>query len=83
MIATLMTAHSDNRDWLEPERPICDPHRHLWIFRTGATHTRCLPHKMAADLAPPALDGGHNIRSTVYIERAELLNDTATQVYRL
>lgn len=71
-----MTAHSDNHDWLkqvqeealEPELPICDPHHHLWDFRTGATQPRYLLHEMVADLAPPTVGGGHNIRSTVFIE---------------
>ncbi len=66
-----MTAHSDNHDWLEqvketalePELPICDPHHHLWDSRTGATQPRYLLHEMMADVG-----GGHNIRSTVFIE---------------
>jgi len=66
-----MTAHSDNHNWLEqvketalePELPICDPHHHLWDSRTGATQPRYLLHEMMADVG-----GGHNIRSTVFIE---------------
>lgn len=66
-----MTAHSDNHDWLaqvteealEPDLPICDPHHHLWDGRVGATQPRYLLHEMIDDLG-----GGHNIRSTVFIE---------------
>jgi L-fuconolactonase len=86
-----MAVQSANHDWLEsvqeealePNLPICDPHHHLWGFRTGATQPRYLLYEMMADLAPLALDGGHNIRSTVFIERAARFHNTAAQVYRL
>ena len=49
---------------LEPEIPICDPHHHLWDFRTARIpYQRYLLPELAADL-----NGGHNLRSTVYIE---------------
>jgi len=49
---------------LEPEIPICDPHHHLWDFRTARIpYQRYLLPELAADLS-----GGHNLRSTVYIE---------------
>src|SRR2546430_9259675 len=49
---------------LEPEMPICDPHHHFWDFRTARVpYQRYLLHELAADI-----HGGHNVRSTVFIE---------------
>ena len=49
---------------LEPELPICDSHHHFWDFRTGRIpYQRYLLHELAADI-----HGGHNVRSTVFIE---------------
>jgi L-fuconolactonase len=59
-------------DWLalnpeeaiEPELPICDPHHHFWDFRyERVPYQRYLLHELAADI-----NGGHNVRSTVFIE---------------
>jgi predicted TIM-barrel fold metal-dependent hydrolase len=57
----------DNSAWLalqteevlEPERPICDPHHHLW---DTDIHRYLLPDLLAD------LYSGHNIRSTVFVE---------------
>src|SRR5260370_41180084 len=59
------------KDWLaatqeealEPERPIIDPHHHLWD-RPG---NRYLFHDLME-----ALNGGHNIRPTVFLECREM-----------
>lgn len=60
--------HLDVReDWLaknveapiEPERPIIDPHHHLW----ERPKARYLFHDLLADVS-----AGHNIRATVYIQ---------------
>ena len=49
---------------LEPELPICDPHHHFWDFRMERVpYQRYLLHELADDI-----NGGHNIRSTVFIE---------------
>ncbi len=49
---------------LEPEMPICDPHHHFWDFRTERIpYQRYLLHELADDL-----NGGHNVRSTVFVE---------------
>ena len=49
---------------LEPELPICDPHHHFWDFRTSRIpYQRYLLHELADDI-----HGGHNVRSTVFIE---------------
>ncbi len=60
-----------NDDWLaltveetlEPDLPICDPHHHLWEFRTERVEPRYLMDELQADLG-----SGHNIVSTVFIE---------------
>ena len=62
---------SENEDWLnlnpekalEPDLPICDPHHHLWDFRTDYVDYRYLLDDLLADIS-----GGHNIVSTVFIE---------------
>ncbi|MBL22507.1 MAG: amidohydrolase [Rhodospirillaceae bacterium] len=62
---------ADNNDWLnqvpedalEPERPICDPHHHLFIRRPNTEAEYYVP-KFAADIKA----SGHNIVSSVYIE---------------
>ena len=61
-----------NNDWLaltseptlEPELPICDPHHHFWDRRAARIpYQRYLLDELAADV-----HGGHNVRSTVFIE---------------
>ena len=44
---------------IEPERPICDPHHHLW----DRPNNRYLVEDLVADLG-----SGHNIVSTVFVE---------------
>jgi len=59
------------KDWLaatqepalEPDRPIIDPHHHLWD-RPG---NRYLLHDLVEDLS-----SGHNIRATVFLECREM-----------
>jgi predicted TIM-barrel fold metal-dependent hydrolase len=59
------------KDWLaatqeaalEPDRPIIDPHHHLWD-RPGS---RYLLHDLVEDLS-----SGHNIRATVFLECREM-----------
>jgi L-fuconolactonase len=49
---------------LEPEPPICDPHHHLWAFRSEPVpYQRYLLPELAEDL-----NSGHNVRATVFIE---------------
>ena len=61
-----------NNDWLaltseptlEPELPICDPHHHFWDRRAARIpYQRYLLDELASDV-----HGGHNVRSTVFIE---------------
>lgn len=53
---------------LEPERPIIDPHVHLWdippMAEYGIRGQRCL----LPDLAKTIADSGHNITHTVHVE---------------
>jgi predicted TIM-barrel fold metal-dependent hydrolase len=44
---------------LEPERPICDPHHHLWDFPNSVY---LLPELLAD------LNSGHKVESTVFVE---------------
>jgi predicted TIM-barrel fold metal-dependent hydrolase len=61
-----------NDDWLaltdeetlEPDLKICDPHHHLWEFRTERVEPRYLLDDILADIN----DSGHNVVSTVFIE---------------
>lgn len=63
--------HPTNRDWLaqiqeetlEPNLPICDPHHHLWEFRTERSAPQYLINDILDDI-----NCGHNIVSTVFIE---------------
>ena len=50
-------------DALEPGLPICDPHHHLWEFRTERVDPRYLLDEILLDM-----NSGHNIVSTVFIE---------------
>jgi predicted TIM-barrel fold metal-dependent hydrolase len=60
------------KDWLaltpeaplEPQLPICDPHHHLWDFRSEPVPYQ---HYLLPELAED-LHSGHNVRSTVFIE---------------
>src|SRR5205814_1880554 len=59
------------KDWLaatqepalEPDQPIIDPHHHLW----DRPNNRYLFHDLLEDL-----NGGHNIRATVFLECREM-----------
>lgn len=46
-------------DIIDPDRPICDPHHHLWDH----PGSRYLLHELLDDL-----DSGHNVVSTVFVE---------------
>ena len=50
---------------LDPERPICDPHHHLWD-RNG---NRYLLSELLEDI-----DSGHNVVSTVFVECDSMFN---------
>src|SRR6202158_2031110 len=68
-------------DWLalrkeeiiDPERPIVDPHHHLWD-RGGA---RYLIEDMVADTAP-----GHNIVATVYVDCRSMYRAQGPEAFR-
>ena len=54
-----------NEKVIEPEREICDPHHHLWQ-RPGSKY---LLEEFLEDIA-----GGHNVKSTVFVECAAMFN---------
>jgi predicted TIM-barrel fold metal-dependent hydrolase len=73
-------------DWLalnpevaiEPDLPICDPHHHFWDFRyERVPYQRYLLHELAADI-----NGGHNVRSTVFIEARSMYRAGETEEMR-
>jgi len=80
-----MTAQSDNHAWLqkrteaalEPELPIVDPHHHLWDFRKGSVQARYFLHEMLDDMS-----GGHNIRSTVFIECGTMFRNSGPDAFK-
>jgi L-fuconolactonase len=65
------TQSPSNSEWLaqvdepvlEPELRICDPHHHLWEFRTERVAHRYLLDDLLGDVLC-----GHNVVSTVFIE---------------
>ncbi len=58
---------------IDPERPIVDPHHHLWD-RGGQ---RYLIEEFSADLA-----SGHNIVATVYVEARSMYRATGPEAFR-
>ncbi len=58
---------------LEPERPICDPHHHLWD-RNGS---RYLLDELLADTG-----SGHNIVSTVFVECLSMYRAGGPEAFR-
>ena len=63
-----MATHSEwlaqvEEETLEPDLPICDPHHHLWEFKTEHTQPRYLLDEILEDV-----NSGHNVVSTVFIE---------------
>jgi predicted TIM-barrel fold metal-dependent hydrolase len=49
---------------LDPDRPICDPHHHLWDQVTG----RVAPRYLLDEILEDVRGSGHNVVSTVFIE---------------
>ena len=53
---------------IDPDRPICDPHHHLWDY----PGSRYLLHELMEDL-----DSGHRVVSTVFVECNAMFNADA------
>ncbi|NNE85168.1 MAG: amidohydrolase family protein [Alphaproteobacteria bacterium] len=66
-----------HEDALEPDLPICDPHHHLWEFRTDQTEPRYLLDDLLADT-----NSGHNIVSTVFIECGAMYKEDGPEALR-
>src|SRR5438045_1721060 len=65
-------------DALEPELPICDPHHHFWDKRLERLpHQRYLLDELNADI-----QGGHDVRSTVFIEARAMYRAGETEERR-
>ena len=60
-------------DIIDPERPICDPHHHLW------------DHEANPYLLPQLLGdvgSGHNVTSTVFVECASMYRADGPEAMR-
>lgn len=76
---------STNKAWLdqvveetlEPALPICDPHHHLWEFRTERVAHKYLLDEILADL-----NAGHNVVSTVFIECGAMYKTSGPEAFR-
>ena len=65
-------------DALEPDIPICDPHHHFWDYRTERIpFQRYLLHELADDV-----NGGHNVRSTVFVEARSMYRPSGPEELR-
>ena len=63
---------------LEPDIPICDPHHHFWDYRTERIpFQRYLLHELADDV-----NGGHNVRSTVFVEARSMYRPAGPEELR-
>lgn len=62
-----------NEEVIEPERPVVDPHHHLWD-RGGQ---RYMIEEMAADIA-----SGHNIIATVYVDCRSMYRAGGPEAFR-
>ncbi len=63
---------------LEPDLPICDPHHHFWDLRPQRIpYQRYLLHELLGDIT-----GGHNVRSTVFIEARSMYRDDGPEDLR-
>jgi predicted TIM-barrel fold metal-dependent hydrolase len=80
-----MTARSRNHDWLaltveealEPTRPICDPHHHLWDRQPARVAPRYLLDEILEDTG-----AGHNVVSTVFIECGAMFKPDGPEALR-
>jgi len=80
--ACIMEKHDDwlaltVEETLEPNLPICDPHHHLWEFKTEHTQPRYLLDDILVDLK-----SGHNIVSTVFIECGAMFKSDGPEAMR-
>ncbi len=71
----------EQHDWLaqvvetiiEPERPICDPHHHLWDH----AQSRYLLDELLTDTG-----SGHNVVSTVFVECSSMYRADGPEALR-
>src|SRR5919108_5725801 len=80
-----MASPATNADWLaltveaplEPDLPNCDPHHHLWDFRSTRVAPRYLLDEILEDMR-----SGHNVVSTVFIECASMFKADGPEAMR-
>ena len=81
----MTAARPKNHEWLaltteaplEPERPICDPHHHLWDLQEARLVPRYLLDEILVDTR-----AGHNIVSTVFIECGAMFKPDGPEAMR-
>jgi len=81
----MTAARPKNHDWLaltteaplEPERPICDPHHHLWDLQEARPVPRYLLDEILVHTR-----AGHNIVSTVFIECGAMFKPAGPEAMR-
>jgi predicted TIM-barrel fold metal-dependent hydrolase len=81
----MTAARPKNHEWLartteaplEPERPICDPHHHLWDLQEARLVPRYLLDEILVDAR-----AGHNIVSTVFIECGAMFKTEGPEAMR-
>ena len=62
---------------LDADQPICDPHHHLWDFRTESVAARYFLDEVLADTA-----SGHNVVSTVFVECGAMYRASGPEALR-
>jgi predicted TIM-barrel fold metal-dependent hydrolase len=80
-----VSARPKNHEWLaltreeplEPDRPICDPHHHLWDGEATRVAPRYLLDEIVADTR-----SGHNVVSTVFIECGAMFKPDGPEPFR-
>ena len=67
---------------IDPARPICDPHHHLW-YRPGLPPTTTsVPNPYLLDQLLADTGSGHNVVSTVFVECASMYRADGPEAFR-
>lgn len=69
-------------DAIEPERPICDPHHHLWDRRDVPPARTSVPNPYLLDQLLADTGSGHNVVSTVFVECASMYRADGPEAFR-
>lgn len=78
MTATENWLDRTQEETLEPGLPICDPHHHLWDFRSARGSHRYLLDELLEDTG-----SGHNVVATVFVECASMYRKDGPEAMRV